>query len=404
MHHLKRARYILATLLAGMACTLSMAQYGDFGLAVQPADTASVDDIIYYGEINDMSGGYQVNDTVFNFTLYDFDGNAVELYQELAGNKPVVLVSGSVSCIRFRDVFNPEEQSQELWSARNFLFDHQDDFNWIFVYGVEAHPTDGNCPSNCPPLVFNDTTVVQPTIYGQRRWAMHDWLVSPDHDFPFTMYADNPDNSVYNHFFQRPFGMVVLNCDGTVGIRADWVNGYFSQVGNAAELLGFGQTYVSCSIDWQPEEEEENDNGGTDENDDTDGGGADDGDSDDDSGTDDDETDDDSDDDEPVDYDGPDHALEGHAGNGTASDQSEQAPTGAVLRVFPNPAQSILTVVSDAQINSLQLTDLLGRTVAQWTTVERLLTLPVADLPHGQYLFIGRTSDGATTHRRVILH
>ena len=198
--------------------------------------------------------------------------------------------------------------------------------------------------------------------------------------------------------------MVVLNCDGTVGIRADWVNGYFSQVGNAAELLGFGQTYVSCSIDWQPEEEEENDNGGTDENDDTDGGGADDGDSDDDSGTDDDETDDDSDDDEPVDYDGPDHALEGHAGNGTASDQSEQAPTGAVLRVFPNPAQSILTVVSDAQINSLQLTDLLGRTVAQWTTVERLLTLPVADLPRGQYVLIGRTSDGATTHRRVILH
>ena len=83
MHHLTRARYILVTLLAGMACTLSMAQYGDFGLPVQPADTASVDDIIYYGEINDMSGGYQVNDTVFNFTLYDFDGNAVELYQEL---------------------------------------------------------------------------------------------------------------------------------------------------------------------------------------------------------------------------------------------------------------------------------------------------------------------------------
>ena len=55
MHHLTRARHILVTLLAGMACTLSMAQYGDFGLAEQPADTAAVDDIIYYGDFMDMS-------------------------------------------------------------------------------------------------------------------------------------------------------------------------------------------------------------------------------------------------------------------------------------------------------------------------------------------------------------
>ena len=114
--------------------------------------------------------------------------------------------------------------------------------------------------------------------------------------------------------------------------------------------------------------------------------------------------DDDSDDDEPVDYDGPDHALEGHTGNGTASDLSEQAPTGAALRVFPNPAQSVLTVVSDVRINSLQLTDLRGRTVAQWTAVDRILTLPVADLPRGQYVLIGRMPDGAISHRRVILH
>ena len=110
------------------------------------------------------------------------------------------------------------------------------------------------------------------------------------------------------------------------------------------------------------------------------------------------------DDDEPVDYDGPDHALEGHTENGTASDLSEQAPTGAALRVFPNPAQSVLTVVSDVRINSLQLTDLRGRTVAQWTAVDRILTLPVADLPRGQYVLIGRTPDGAISHRRVILH
>lgn len=386
MHHLTRARYILVTLLAGMACTLSMAQYGDFGLAEQPADTAAVDDIIYYGDYMDMSGGYNVGDTVFDFTAYDFDGNPINLYDQLAGERPVVLVSGSVSCIRFRNVFDPLVPGQEVWAARTFIYDHQDDFNWIFIYGVEAHPTDGNCPSNCPPTINTDTAVVQPAVYSERRWAMHDWENSTEHDMPFTMYADNPDNSIYNNFFQRPFGLLALNCDGTVGIRADWVTSFFLDISNEEELMMFRQGYTSCQIDWEPEEDEDEEEQDDTEDDDTTGG------------------DDDSDDDEPVDYDGPNHALEGHTGNGTASDLSEQAPTGAALRVFPNPAQSVLTVVSDARINSLQLTDLRGRTVAQWTAVDRILTLPVADLPRGQYVLIGRTPDGAISHRRVILH
>ena len=390
MHHLTRARYILVTLLAGMACTLSMAQYGDFGLAEQPADTAAVDDIIYYGDYMDMSGGYNVGDTVFDFTAYDFDGNPINLYDQLAGERPVVLVSGSVSCIRFRNVFDPLVPGQEVWAARTFIYDHQDDFNWIFIYGVEAHPTDGNCPSNCPPTINTDTAVVQPAVYSERRWAMHDWENSTEHDMPFTMYADNPDNSIYNNFFQRPFGLLALNCDGTVGIRADWVTSFFLDISNEEELMMFRQGYTSCQIDWEPEEdedeEEQDDTEDDTEDDDTTGG------------------DDDSDDDEPVDYDGPNHALEGHTGNGTASDLSEQAPTGAALRVFPNPAQSVLTVVSDVRINSLQLTDLRGRTVAQWTAFDRILTLPVADLPRGQYVLIGRTPDGAISHRRVTLH
>ena len=384
MQHLTRARHILATLLAGMACTLSVAQYGDFGLAEQPADTVAVDDIIYYGDYMDMSGGYNVGDTVFDFTAYDFDGNPINLYDQLAGERPVVLVSGSVSCIRFRNVFDPLVPGQEVWAARTFIYDHQDDFNWIFIYGVEAHPTDGNCPSNCPPTINTDTAVVQPQVYSERRWAMHNWENSPEHDMPFTMHADNPDNSIYNNFFQRPFGLLALNCDGTVGIRADWVTSFFLDISNEEELMMFRQSYTPCQIDWEPEEEEQDDTEDDTNDDDTTGG--------------------DEDEDEPVDYDGPDHALEGHAGNGTASDLSEQAPTGAALRVFPNPAQSTLTVVSDAQINSLQLTDLRGRTVAQWTAVDRILKLPVANLPRGQYVLIGHTPDGAISHRRVILH
>ena len=153
----------------------------------------------------DMSGGYNVDDTVFNFTAYDFDGNAVNLYDQLAGERPVILVSGSVSCIRFRNVFDPLEPGQEVWSARNFIYDHIDDFNWIFIYGVEAHPTDGNCPSNCPPTVNTDTTVVQPRSTRNVAGPCTTGWNRPIHDLPFTMYADNPDNSIYNTLLPAAF-------------------------------------------------------------------------------------------------------------------------------------------------------------------------------------------------------
>ncbi|MDC0854583.1 hypothetical protein OAP59_02155, partial [Flavobacteriales bacterium] len=238
-------------LVGAQQCT---AQYGTFGEATCPEDSAAVDDIIYYGELLDMSGGYDTGDTVFDFTVYDFDGNSLNLYTELSGEKPVVLINGSVSCLRFRGTFEPDNNGQQYVAARNYLEEHANDYNWIFIYGVEAHPTDGNCPSNCPPTVSNDTTVVQPPFYVNRRWAARGWEDSPGHDFPFTMYADNPNNAVYNNFFQRPFGMVAINCDGTVAMRGDWVNSFFMNATNVTALNEWRLESNACSIDWTPDD------------------------------------------------------------------------------------------------------------------------------------------------------
>ena len=265
-------RIIYSCLLIAIALTGTqqcVAQYGTFGEDTCPEDSAAVDDIIYYGELLDMSGGYLTGDTVFDFTVYDFDGNPLNLYTELSGEKPVVLINGSVSCLRFRGTFEPDNNGQQYVAARNYLEEHINDYNWIFIYGVEAHPTDGNCPSNCPPTVSNDTTVVQPPFYVDRRWAVRGWEDSPEHDFPFTMYADNPNNAVYNNFFQRPFGLVAINCDGTVALRGDWVNSFFMDATNVTALNEWRLESDACTIDWTPDD-------GTDEDDDTDDDGTDD--------------------------------------------------------------------------------------------------------------------------------
>ena len=257
-------RIIYSCLLIAIALTGTqqcVAQYGTFGEDTCPEDSAAVDDIIYYGELLDMSGGYLTGDTVFDFTVYDFDGNPLNLYTELSGEKPVVLINGSVSCLRFRGTFEPDNNGQQYVAARNYLEEHINDYNWIFIYGVEAHPTDGNCPSNCPPTVSNDTTVVQPPFYVDRRWAVRGWEDSPEHDFPFTMYADNPNNAVYNNFFQRPFGMVAINCDGTVAMRGDWVNSFFMDATNVTALNEWRLESNPCSIEWTPDDDGTNDDG-----------------------------------------------------------------------------------------------------------------------------------------------
>jgi hypothetical protein len=402
---------ILSTVLLACAFFLSQnasAQYGSFGEDSCPEDSTAVDDLIYYGEMLDMSNGYQVGETVFDFTVYDFDGNSLNLYEELSGDKPVVLINGSVSCLRFRGTFEPGNNGQQYLAARNYLEDHHDDVNWIFIYGVEAHPTDGNCPSNCPPTVSNDTTVVQPPFYVNRRWAARGWEESPEHDFPFTMYADNPNNAVYNNFFQRPFGMLAIDCDGTVALRGDWVNSFFMSASSVAQLDLWRSSHTTCSIDW----EEEEDNGEGNENDSNDEDSDDDGNDDgnDDVGNDDEGNDDEGNDDEGNDDEGNDDEGNDDEGNDENDDDAglDEGPTEALtgenttggatsgissetikqLVVYPNPTQGEFQVSGMTTPSRIMLLDIGGRVILDAQTSQSVLRADAQGLAPGRYVLI----------------
>ena len=231
---------------------LGMSQYGTMGWDQQPADDAPIDVLPNHGELNDMSGGYAVGDTVRNFIAYDVDGNAVDLFAKLSGPRPVIVANGSVTCPRFRDIFDEDITSAEFTVSHEFILSHATEFEWVFIYGIEAHPTIGECPSNCPPVTTTDTTVAQAASYGERRAAVSTWNNADHIAFPFTFYADNPDNSIYNTYFERPSGWVALNCDGTVARRGDWL--MFSLIDPAvqADLLEWRSGYQGCTIDWEP--------------------------------------------------------------------------------------------------------------------------------------------------------
>jgi hypothetical protein len=412
---------------------LGFSQYGDFGLAEQPTDDQIVDDLIFYGEENDMSGGYAVGDTVSDFTVYDHAGNSLNLYEELSGDKPVVLINGSVSCIRFRNAFNAEEGSQLYYAVGQFIEETQDLFNYIFVYGIEAHPTDGNCPSNCPNVILTDTTVTQAPDYGYRRGSLYSWTSAPEFNFPYSLYADNPDNAVYNNFFERPFGLLGIQCDGTVALRGDWVTEFL--IGNSDQLEAWQSTYTSCTISWSEQEDEsdeednetddegndvgdENDDNSNDDSDEDSSGDSDgndsgeDGDNDsgedgdnDNSGEDSDGDDSDGDDSDGDDSDGDDsdgddsdgddsddllsdevpHAFEGEflGGSNTVFNHNQTK-----VSVYPNPVQNLLTIESSEIIEYFACFSLSGQKIqlAHHKTSPNLWRFDATNLKSGLYI------------------
>lgn len=241
-----------------LTCGNAFAQTVDFGRASQPADSEAVDDLIDYGNDLEFIGGYFEGDTVGDFTVYDFDGNPLNLYQTLENGKPTLIMPISVSCPRATNAFLPgAAQTVQYGAFHQLITEHINDFNWILVYGVEAHPTLGECPSNCPPGIYNDTTVVQHETYLYRRYATGDLQNSPEHVFPFPIYADNPNNAVYNNFFQRPFGLCAVNCNGVVELRADWSYNYIAE--NYEQVVALIDTVAPCSED--PIDDEENPDG-----------------------------------------------------------------------------------------------------------------------------------------------
>jgi hypothetical protein len=242
------------TSLALMALTAQMC-LGQIFLGQQetPSPAETISEAPYFGQ--DFTGGYQVGDNVANFQIFDPSGSPVRLSELLEEGKPVILTTGSASCVRFVNTFNLDATDVGNHIARQYMIDHMDDFTWVFIYGYEAHPGDtANCTSNCPALTIpapNGDTIWQHQQYSDRLEALQLWqniIADPDYnfEFPFHMYADNPNNGVYNNFFERPFGSVVMDCQGEVLKTSEWTNIWLGSDEGQDFLNGLLDPSITC--------------------------------------------------------------------------------------------------------------------------------------------------------------
>lgn len=221
------------------------------GLDEEPLATDSIDLVPYSGELNEFTGGYAIGDTVGDFHLWTMQGEEFLLSNEIDPTKPTIILNGSATCIRF----------QNDWSVGTspvvveWVTTHLEDFNWIPVYVAEAHALDiENCPSNCPafPIAgpngqyLNQHRIVQDRIDAAQM--VIDYM-GPGSDnqwqFPWDdMLIDSPNNLIYDHFFHRPAGIVVIDCDGVVVDRGDWFGLHVQQPEVRAMYEGLLETPV----------------------------------------------------------------------------------------------------------------------------------------------------------------
>lgn len=236
-------------LFSGFFLLLSSALFGQnehfewLGLDAMPLPGDSIDALPYSGEANDFSGGYALGDTVGDFHLWTLNGEEFVLSNEVEAGKPTILFNGSATCVRFQNDWNPTLSP----AVFDWVMEHLDDFNWVPIYVAEAHALDTeNCPSNCPDLPIpgpHGQYLYQHRIMQDRMDAAqivmdfmgpqsgNEWL------FPFDdILIDSPDNLIYSHYFMRPAGLVVIDCNGVVVARGDWFGTHLNNAENQAFL------------------------------------------------------------------------------------------------------------------------------------------------------------------------
>ena len=218
------------------------------GVDIMPLPTDSIDPVPYSGELNTFDGGYAVGDTIGDFRLWSLDGDDFILSNEIDPEKPTIIFNGSATCIRFQNDWDINQPNNIV----AWVNSHLDDFNWIPVYVAEAHALDlENCPSNCPalPIAGPDGQYLnQHRIVQDRHDAAQTVIdyMGPGSDngwaFPWDdMLIDTPGNIIYENFFLRPAGMVVVNCNGVVVERANWLGLFLGEFNNQMALEGLIQ-------------------------------------------------------------------------------------------------------------------------------------------------------------------
>lgn len=165
--------------------------------------------------------GFHPGNYVPDFKLYTTDGLPFRLYEELANEKPTVIINASHTC---------DFSRANLPSIKDVMKRYATKANMVVVYTIDAHPSDTLSPyaeddqAWIPPNNQRDNiSTPQPKTYGQRVNLSRQW--KKGNDINGRVLVDGPDNQFWNTFGQAPNMCYIISRGGKVEYRQTWYNG-----------------------------------------------------------------------------------------------------------------------------------------------------------------------------------
>jgi hypothetical protein len=188
------------------------------GLESLPADTEAVCEIPWRIGGGFDTLGFNISDTVPDFTLYDPSGVAYNLRSQLETGKPVLLVTGSYTCPVFRNHIIELNELKNQFGELVSIF---------IIYTVEAHPDSDISPYygyvNVSAQNFQEGILFgQSKTYGERKIMVDTMLKSMLISVPVLL--DGPCNNFWNSFECGPNTAYLIRPDGVIFSKHGWFN------------------------------------------------------------------------------------------------------------------------------------------------------------------------------------
>lgn len=209
-----------------------------------PGLPAGSDSICYFPIYIDtsnqfMASGFQVGNLVPDFTLYDENGTAFTLSNELAAGQPVLLIAGSYTCPAFRDgMTNILPAVYASYSAQVKI---------RVVYTIEAHPKSPDVsPYSGTVWTTNNNfslniLYAQQHIYDDRKHMAH--IADSVLSIPAPILFDSPCNEWALNYGPAPNNAYLITPDGHVYSKYGWFNATHEDV-----MIDIAQLLSTVSI------------------------------------------------------------------------------------------------------------------------------------------------------------
>ncbi|MBA3680888.1 MAG: T9SS type A sorting domain-containing protein [Bacteroidetes bacterium] len=184
------------------------------GLNSIPQNSAQIcNEPFYLG--NFYSTGYQQGDTVPDFKLYNLNGDSLILSQELLAGKPVLLISGNLTCPVFR---------AKVATINQVITTYSSNIKVYVIYTLEAHPTDTSVYFGYVNVTSQNTTAnvlfPQPDTYAQRKDIVDTMSYFVNLNAP--VFIDAPCNNWWKKFGPAPNNSYLIGTNGVVLNKHGW--------------------------------------------------------------------------------------------------------------------------------------------------------------------------------------